>query len=128
MPYRRTYHPSAKRFETVFHGLVSADEIERNYREIITSPDWGPDSTRLAVVKAGSDLSDLTLDVFETRFVPLLEEIFERTGGPGKNAWVIESDTAMPIIRVWEMMPQTEALDHLRAFRTRQEALSWLRG
>jgi len=126
MPYSRQFDPVSRRFETRFYGEVPADEIVQNYMEMIESEAWGPDVTRLIIVEQGADLSDLTLELFETRFVKLLEDTAAIAGPPNKNAWVIESDVTMPIAKTWELMPQADELDVFRTFSTRQEAVEWL--
>ena len=128
MPYERTFVSDAKRYETRFFGRVPADEIVQNYMEMIESDVWGPDVVRLITVDRGADLSDLTLEVFEKRFVKLLEDTADIAGPPNKNAWVIESDVTMPIVRTWELLPKASELDVFGVFKTREEALNWLDG
>ena len=72
MPYTRSFDAEARRFETRFSGVVPVEEIIRNYMEMIHSPEWGPDVVRLIIVESGADLSELTIDVFQTKFVKLL--------------------------------------------------------
>lgn len=126
MPYTRSFDPEARRFETRFHGFVPVVEIIQNYMEMIQSPEWGPDVVRLIIVESGSDLSELTIEVFQTTFIKLLEDTAEIAGPPNKNAWVIESDVNMPIVETWSLMPRANELDVFGVFRTRAEALAWL--
>ena len=126
MPYTRTFNARARRFEAHFNGRVSADEIVQNYMEMIHSPEWAPDVVRLIVIEAGSDLSDITLDLFQNRFVQLLEDTAEIAGPPNKNAWVFESELTAPIGQLCELMPEAGELDVFRVFRTRKAALDWL--
>lgn len=126
MPFTRTFNAQARRFEAHFTGKVTADEIVQNYMEMIQSPEWGPDVVRLIVIEAGSDLSDITLDLFQNRFVQLLEDTAEIAGPPNKNAWVFESELTASIGQLWELMPQAGELDVFRVFRTRKAALDWL--
>ncbi len=126
MPYTRSFDAEARRFETRFFGVVPVEEIIRNYMEMIESPEWGPDVVRLIIVESGADLSELTIEVFQTTFVKLLEDTAEIAGPPNKNAWVIESDTTVPIAETWALMPQANELDVFGVFRTRAEALDWL--
>ena len=126
MPYTRSFDADARRFETRFYGVVPVDEIIRNYMEMIQAPEWGPDVVRLIIVESGADLSELTIEVFQTVFVKLLEDTAEIAGPPNKNAWVIESDTTVPIAETWALMPEAGKLDLFAVFRTRAEALAWL--
>ncbi|MEC9249198.1 MAG: hypothetical protein VX501_01005 [Pseudomonadota bacterium] len=126
MPYERVFVPGAKRFETRFFGRVPADEIVQNYMEMIQSDDWSPDVVRLITVERGADLSDLTYEVFENRFIKLLEDTAHIAGPPNKNAWIIESEVTMPIVQTWELMPAAQKLDVFGVFATRDEALDWL--
>jgi len=126
MPYTRTFNAQARRFEAHFNGKVTADEIVQNYMEMIQSPEWGPDVVRLIVIEAGSDLSDITLDLFQNRFVQLLEDTADIAGPPNKNAWVFESELTAAIGQLWELMPEAGELDVFRVFRTRKAALDWL--
>ncbi|WP_203292067.1 hypothetical protein [Maricaulis parjimensis] len=128
MPYTRSFDAQARRFETHFYGFVPVEEIIQNYMEMIESPEWGPDVVRLIIVKSGADLSELTIEVFRTTFVKLLEDTAEIAGPPNKNAWVIESDVNMPIVETWSLMPEAGELDVFGVFRTRAEALNWLEG
>jgi hypothetical protein len=126
MPYTRTFNAQARRFEAHFNGKVTADEIVQNYMEMIQSPEWGPDVVRLIVIEAGSDLSDITLDLFQNRFVQLLEDTADIAGPPNKNTWVFESELTAAIGQLWELMPEAGELDVFRVFRTRKAALDWL--
>lgn len=126
MPYERKFVPEAKRFETRFFGRVPADEIVQNYMEMIRSDQWSPGVVRLITVERGADLSDLTYEVFENRFIRLLEDTADIAGPPNKNAWVIESEVTMPIVQTWELMPEAQKLDVFGVFATREEALNWL--
>ena len=127
MPYTRSFDAEARRFETRFSGAVPVEEIIRNYMEMIHSPEWGPDVVRLIIVESGADLSELTIDVFQTKFVKLLADTAEIAGPPNKNAWVIQSDTTVPIAETWALMPRASELDVFGVFRTRAEALAWLK-
>ena len=126
MPYERHFDPEKRWFEAHFSGKVTVEEIIQNYMEMIRSPEWGPDVLRLIVVEDGSDLSDITLDVFQTRFLQVLDETKEIAGPPNKNAWVMESPFDTGIGKVWEMMPEAQKRDVFRIFRTRQAAVEWL--
>lgn len=126
MPYSRHFIPEARRFEITFEGEVPADEIVQNYMEMIHSDDWGEDVVRLVTVKSGADLSELTIELFQTRFVEILEETAAISGPPKKQAWVIENDVTMPIVKTWELMPEALELDRFKVFQTREEALAWL--
>lgn len=127
MPFTREYVADERRFDIVFEGQVPADEIVQNYMEMIHSPEWGPDILRLITVKSGADVSELTIELFQSRFVELLEKTAEIAGPPKKQAWIIESDVTMPIIRTWELMPEALELDRFKVFHTREEAIAWLK-
>jgi len=126
MPYERVFVPEAKRFETRFFGRVPVDEIVRNYMEMIQSDEWSSEVVRLIIVEQGADLSDLTYEVFENRFIKLLQDTAHIAGPPNKNAWVIELEGTMPIVQTWQLMPAAQELDVFGVFGTRCEALEWL--
>jgi hypothetical protein len=126
MPYAMRYDPERRWFVTRFHGRVTADDVVQQYLEALDSAFWDRHEGRIAEIEHGSDLSEMTIEVFRERFEPVLRHHADRAGRIRKSCWIVASELSKTIVKVYEFVAAKSGLEDFRLFETRHDAEDWL--
>lgn len=125
MPYTCTYNAEAGRFDNRYFGRVTGDEVVQQYLEMLHSKHWRQGTPRLTVVEQGADLSEITMEVFQEKFIPVIRDTASLHGPPSKIAWVFEDGMTKILGTLWQTVAEG-GVENFRAFDTREHALLWL--
>lgn len=100
-------------------GVVTVDEILQSRREFTSDPDFDPNLSELGDLSAVTRL-DLTAD--EVKMVAQTSPL----ALTARRAFVGESPEVYGLARMFEIVRGLRGDQHIRVFRSRDEALAWL--
>jgi hypothetical protein len=127
MPYTISLPSGADRAEVELTGRVTIEEAEAMARDLLLEhPDWRPGMQVLVRVRRGADISDLTLELYETRLAPLNRSLEHRRGESYRAAWVIEDEASRPAIWLWRETKYRGMASKVAVFSDEASALQWL--
>jgi hypothetical protein len=118
MPVSYTIDRKNKLVIATATGVLSADDIWQFRREIVRDPDFDPNLSQLGVL-SDCDI-DLTADEVRILAGTSLFSLHSR------RALVGTSPEVYGLARMFEIVRGLRGDQHIRVFRTRDEALAWL--
>lgn len=108
-----------------FDGVIDLDEIMESDRRVLDMPSYSACRRLMCVLTPFVDMSSITVDGLRD-VQPELEASMPKRGADAREAWVIPNPSTSPIVKVWELMPETPVFHAFRVFEHEKDAIDWL--
>ncbi len=129
MESRFTYEDNPRLIIWEVDGIVTVEELLKDYTEHLQHPQWSPDLNVLVSFTENSELHKLNRDNL-TWFAEASDKLDQvvRQGKAIRTAIICHSQIQAPIIQLWQYMVEEQLLTNDRYFDDEVEARAWLTG